>query len=135
MEHCCHVWGGAPNCYLDMLDTLQEWVSRTVGPTPDASLELLGHRRNVASLSLFYIGITLENLYLNWLNWFHFLIFLVGPLVILIDCMIFLSPFLDFSVTIPRCYRDVNSFFPPMARLLNSLTIKCFPFTSDLNEF
>ena len=32
---------------------------------------------------------------LNWLNWFHFLILEGGLLVILIDCMIFLSPFLD----------------------------------------
>ena len=31
---------------------------------------------------------------LNWLNWFHFLIFLAIPLVILIGCMIFVSPFL-----------------------------------------
>ena len=27
----------------------------------------------------------------------------------------------DFSVTIPRCYKDVNSFFLRTARLLNSL--------------
>ena len=35
----------------------------------------------------------------------------------------------DFSVTIPRCYKDVyvNSFFPCTARLRNSLPIKCFP--------
>ena len=31
----------------------------------------------------------------NWLNWFHFLILEEGQLIILIDCMIFLSPFLD----------------------------------------
>ena len=31
----------------------------------------------------------------NWVNWFHFLILEGGLLVILIDCMIFLSPFLD----------------------------------------
>ena len=31
----------------------------------------------------------------NWLNWFHFLSLEGSPLVILIDCMIFLSPFLD----------------------------------------
>ena len=33
--------------------------------------------------------------HLNWLNWFHFLILEGGLLVILIDRMIFLSPFLD----------------------------------------
>ena len=31
----------------------------------------------------------------KWLNWFHFLFLEGGLLVILIDCMIFLSPFLD----------------------------------------
>ena len=45
----------------------------------------------------------------------------------------------DFSVTIPRCYKDVyiNSFFPRTARLWNSLPIECFPFplTYDLSGF
>ena len=44
---------------------------------------------------IFSIGITLVKVHLNWLNWFHFLIVEEGLLVILIDCMIFLSPFLD----------------------------------------
>ena len=41
----------------------------------------------------------------------------------------------DFSVTIPRCYKDVyvNSFFPRTARLWNSLPIECFPLTYDLS--
>ena len=52
----------------------------------------LDSRRNVAILSFFYIGITLVDVHLNWLNWFHFLILEGGPLVILIDCMNFLSP-------------------------------------------
>ena len=54
MEYCCHVWAGAPSCYLDMLDKLQKWICRTVGPSLAASLKSLAHRRNVASLSLFY---------------------------------------------------------------------------------
>ena len=43
----------------------------------------------------------------------------------------------DFSVTIPRCYKDVcvNSFFPRTARLWNSLPIECFPLSYDLNGF
>ena len=36
-----------------------------------------------------------EKQFLNWLNWFHFLILMGGLLVILTDCMIFLSPLLD----------------------------------------
>ena len=54
MEYCCHVWAGAPSCYLELLDKLQEWICRTVGPSLAASLEPLTHRRNVASLTLFY---------------------------------------------------------------------------------
>ena len=24
MEYCCYVWGGAPSCYLELLDKLQK---------------------------------------------------------------------------------------------------------------
>ena len=54
MEYCCHVWAGAPSCYLELLDKLQKRICRTVGPSLAASLEPLAHRRNVACLSLFY---------------------------------------------------------------------------------
>ena len=54
IEFCFHVWTGAPSCYLELLDKLQKWICRTVGPSLAASLEPLAHRRNVASLSLFY---------------------------------------------------------------------------------
>ena len=45
---------GAPSCYLELLDKLQERICRTVGRSLAASLEPLAHSRNVASLSLFY---------------------------------------------------------------------------------
>ena len=54
MEYCCHVWAGAPSCYLELLDKLQKWICRVVGPSLAASLEPLAHCRSVASLSLFY---------------------------------------------------------------------------------
>ena len=54
MEYCCHVAAGAPSCYLEFLDKLQKRICWTVGPTLAAFLETLAHRRNVASLSLFY---------------------------------------------------------------------------------
>ena len=54
MEYCCHVWAGAPSCYLKLLDKQQKQICRTVGPSLAAFLEPLAHRRNVASLSLFY---------------------------------------------------------------------------------
>ena len=54
MGYCCHVCAGVPCCYLELLDKLQKQICRTVGPSLAASLEPLAHRRNVASLSLFY---------------------------------------------------------------------------------
>ena len=94
MEYCCYVWAGQPSCYLIMLEKLQKRIYRTVGPPRKTFLEPLVHRRNVASLSLFYryyfgsiIGIIVF--------WFLFLIFNGGLLVIRIDCMILLTPFLD----------------------------------------
>ena len=54
MEYCCHVSAGPPSYYLELLDKLQKRICRTVGPSLAASLEPLAHRRNVASLSLFY---------------------------------------------------------------------------------
>ena len=43
----------------------------------------------------------------------------------------------DFSVAIPRCYKDVyaSNFFPRTASFWNSLPIECFPLTYDLNGF
>ena len=54
MEYFCLVWAGAPICYLELLDKLQKRICRIFGPSLAASLEPLAHRRNVASLSLFY---------------------------------------------------------------------------------
>ena len=76
---------------LGILDKPQKWF--VVGPFFPESRKPLTHCRNVASLSLFcryYCGG-----WVNWLNWFHFIILNGGLLVILIDCMIFLLPFLD----------------------------------------
>ena len=54
MEYCCHVWAGTPSYYLELLNKLQKRICRTVGLSLAVSLEPLAHRRNVASLSLFY---------------------------------------------------------------------------------
>ena len=53
MEYCCHVWAGAPSCYLELLDKLQKGICRTAGTSLDASLETLASCQNMASLSLF----------------------------------------------------------------------------------
>ena len=84
----------APSCYLKLLDKLQKRICRSFGPSLDASIEPLGHRRNVASLSFFYryyFGRCSSEL----AQLVPFLYLVGGLLVILIDCIIFLSPFID----------------------------------------
>ena len=49
MKYCCHVWAGAPSCYLELLDKLQKQIYRTVGPSFDDSFEPMAHCRNVIS--------------------------------------------------------------------------------------
>ena len=129
VEYCCHVWAGAPSCYLELLDKLQKQICRTVGPSLAASLEPLAHCRNVASLSLFY------SYYFGRCS---------SELAQLVSLSYsrgrssrYSDRLHDFSVTIPRCYKNVyvNSFFPHTARLWNSLHIECFPLTYDLSSF
>ena len=84
MEYCCHVCAVVPSCYLELLDKLQKRICSIVGPSLADSLQPLGHRRDVASLSLFY-----RYVLQNWLNWFYFLFLEGGVLLILTDCMIF----------------------------------------------
>ena len=129
MEYCCQVWAGAPSCYLDLLGKLQKRICRIVGPSLAASLEHLAHRRNVASLSLFcgyYFGrCTSELAQLVPLS------FSEGRSTCCSDILH------DFSVTIPRCYKDVyvKSFVPCTAKLWNSLPMECFCLTYDLSGF
>ena len=94
MEYCCHIWAGVASCCLELLDKLQKRICKTVGPSLVASLQPLAHCGNVASLSLFYryyFGrCSSELAQLVPLPFSE-----GGLLVILIDCMIFLSPFID----------------------------------------
>ena len=71
MEYCCNVWASALTWFLDMLDKLQKWICRTVGPSLTASLEPLALLRNAASL-VHSIGITSIDVHLHQLNWFLF---------------------------------------------------------------
>ena len=130
MEYCCHIWVGARSCYWELLDKLQKWTCRIVVASLFLSLETLVHHQNVGSFSLFY-RYYFGRCYLNWPNWFHFLILKVGLLVILIDCMIFLSPCLD---VLQGC---LCQNFPSSHRLtlIFSLPIECFFSTYDLNGF
>ena len=129
MEYCCHVWAGALSYYLELLDNLQKRISRTVGPSSAASLEPLAHYRNLTSLSLFYSYYF--DRYSSEQAQLVPLPFSRGRSTRYSDRLH------DFSVTIPRCYKDayVNNFFPCTAILWNSLPIECFPLTYDFSGF
>ena len=94
IEYCCPVSPGAPSCYLELLDRLQKQISRTIVSSFAACLEPLAHRRNRASRSFFY------RYYFGRCSWklaqlVPLSFFKGGLLVILTDCLIFLSPLLD----------------------------------------
>ena len=121
MAYCCHVWGGAPSCYLDMLDKLQRWICRTAGPSLAASLEPLAHPRNLVSLSLFY------TYYFGRCS---------PELAKLIPFLYSRGKFTwyskrlhNFSIAILRCFKGVT------AILWNYLPTEGFPFTYELTGF
>ena len=43
MVYSCHVWAGAPSCYLELFDKLQKQICRTAGPSLAISLKPLAH--------------------------------------------------------------------------------------------
>ena len=112
---------GALRCYLEFLDSLQKRICRTFGPSLAAFL----NPWLIVEMwpgEVFSIGITLVDVLQNWLNWFHFF-FLEGvPLVTLMDCMIFLSPFVDVTLM-------SMSIFSFLAQLGSALPIQYFPLT------
>ena len=128
-EFCCLVWAGVPSCYLELLEKLQKWICRTIGPSLAASLEPLACHQNVASSSLFYMyyfgkcSSELARLVPLSFSW--------GTPTQYFDILH------DFYFTIPRCYKDVcvNSFFPCTSRLWNSLPIEWFHLIYNLNDF
>ena len=110
-ECCCHIWACVPSCYLELLDNLQKWMCRIVGPSLAACVEPLDQRRNVASFCLFYRYYF--GRYSSELAQLVPLPFSQGRSTRYSDKLH------DFSVTIPRCHKDVyiNSFFPRTAKL------------------
>ena len=111
---------------MELLDKLQKRICRTVGPSLAASFEPLAHHRKVASLSL---------VYRYYFGRCSFELAQLVPLPYSRGRSTRYSDRLhDFSVTIPRCYKDVyaNSFFPRTARVGNSLPIECSALIYDL---
>ena len=120
IEYCWHAWTCAPSCYLELLDKLQKWICRTVGPSLAFSLEPLTHCRNLASLTLFfryYFGrcsselAELVPLPYSWARSTRYS-----------------DRLHDFSVTIPLCYKYVcvNSFFPCTSCARNFLEFSAY---------
>ena len=62
VEYGCHVWAEGLSYYLAMLNQLEKWVHRTVGPKLAASFKPLGHRRKLAFLN-FSVGISLVDVH------------------------------------------------------------------------
>ena len=130
LEYCCHVWGGAPAMYLNLLDRIQRKAIRLIGDSSlTSSLQSLGLRRNVACLSLFYryyhgkCSTELANI-------------VPRPLTFSRSTRLQSSSHC-YQVTIPRCRTSyyASSFFPRISGLWNSLPLSCFPPSYNLQSF
>ena len=125
MEYCCPIQAGAPNYYLEILDKLQKRICRTVGPS---LLPLL----NPWLVVEMYILIVYKYYFRRCLSELAQLVPLPYSRV---RSACYSERLHDFSVTIPRCHKDVyaDSFFFHIVRLWNSLPGECFPLTYNLN--
>ena len=129
IEYCCHLWAGAPATLLNLLDKIQKRICNLIGPDLSSELQSLSHRRNVASLSLFYK-------YLNG-HCSQELSALVPSLRKSTKNTRAFKSQHKYTVTIPR-YRSTTyqkSFFPRTASLWNSLPSSCFPNEFNMCEF
>ena len=55
LEYCSHVWGGAPNSSLHLVDRAQSKATHLINnPNLTSSLQSLSHHRLVADVSIFY---------------------------------------------------------------------------------
>ena len=129
MEYCCHLWAGAPAHLLNLLDKIQNRVSNMIGPQLSLKLQPLSHRRDVASLSLFY-------------KYFHGhcseeLASLVPPRKVFTRHTRQAAKAHEFTVEEPFISKNFrrSSFFPRTSHLWNSLPSECFPPTYNLQSF
>ena len=129
MEYCCHIWAGAPPTVLNLLDRIQRRVANIIGPKLASKLQTLHHRRNVASLCLFYR-------YYNGMCSSE-LFDLVPPKKVFKRRTRLAANSHPFTVEVPSCQKKfyATSFFPRTSAIWNSLPLSCFPDTIDLNCF
>ena len=102
----CMDWAGALLCFMSglvpLVATWNCWISYKKGyaglSVPHLLLLLNPFLITKMQPALaFSVAIILVDVHLNQLNWFNFLFLEGGLLVILIDCMIFLLPFLGLT--------------------------------------
>ena len=112
-----------------LLDRLQRRIVNIVGPDLCSNLQSLSHRRDVASLSLFY-------------KYFHGccsdeLKSLIPALKSFKRVTRFSASAHPFTVQLPSCNKRFysTSFFPHTSDLWNSLPSSCFPPSYDLQIF
>ena len=129
IEYCCHIWAGASADCLRLLDRIQKRITNIVGPDLSSNFQFLSHRRNVASLSLFY-------------KYFHGScsdeLKSLTPTLKSFNCVTRYSANAHpFTVQLPSCNRQFysTSFFPCTSDLWNSLPSSCFPPSYDLQKF
>ena len=122
MENCSHIWGGAPRSYeIDLLDQVQKLLVSLVGSGLSSDLQALSHRRDVASLSLFY-----KYYYGKCSSEFADL---VPPKRVTVKSNRFSEQMHHHTVNSPMCRTKFyySSLFSSTAALWNSLTNECFP--------
>ena len=129
MEYCCHIWGGSSNDALSLLDKVQKRILNLVGPALAANLQPLSHRRDVASLSLFYK-------YYNG-HCSKELASLVPSTKIHSRVTRHSIKSHPFSVTVPKCSKNFHSFLEHQffGICFFHLALSCFPDSYNLQSF
>ena len=130
MEYCSHVFAGASDNSLKILDGLQRKVIRLIDdPELTANFQSLSHRRAVGSLSLFYryyFGLCSSKLQK------------IVPRPVVYRKNTRKAPNLNpYLVSIDRCRTSshASSFIPKTAALWNKLPVDVFPLTRNLQQF
>ena len=129
MAYCCHIWAGASATFLSLLDRVQKRVANLISLELSSRLQPLSHRRNVASLCLFYKYFNGE-----CSDELHALVPPRRKHPLQTQQAARPHPY---TVEIPRCKRAFysNSFFPRTVRHWNSLPEFCFPNSTDMQKF
>ena len=129
-----HVWSTVPISGVvlqghDLLDRVQKRVVSLVGSVRSSDLQALSHRRDVASLSLFY------KYYYGKCS--SELADLVPSKRVTVRSTCFSEQKQRHTVNSPVCRTKFykSSFFPCTAAFWNSLTNECFPPDYDLKAF